>query len=188
MATPIATILNQAAILLNDTAETRWTATEKLTWLNEGLRELIVLRPDAKVKRAAALLVQGAKQALPDESVALIEVRTENGPVLPCDRRALDLFASNWQQKPTASTVKNFMYSAAEHPTYWVYPAQNATPATVELVYSAYPATATIGGTLDVQDKYASKLVDYLMYRALSKDAEVGSAERAAAYYQLFKA
>lgn len=181
-------LLSQAGTLLNDVAAVRWPNAERLIWLNEGLRLLVVNHPDAKIKRASTTLVAGAKQTLPADAIVLLEVRSANGPVLQCDRSALDAFAPLWQSRPTAGAAKNFMFDPAEYPTYWVYPAQNATPATVELVYSAYPTAATLGSPVDVQDKYASKLVDYLLYRALSKDAEVGSAERAIAYFQSFNA
>ncbi len=188
MTVAVNAVLSQAGLLLNDVAATRWPNDTRLIWINEGLPLLAVKHPDAKVKRASITLVPGAKQTLPTDAIVLLEMRTANGPVLPCDRVTLDAFAPLWQAKPTSNSVKNFMYSPEEHPIYWVYPAQSATPVTVELVYSAYPAQATLGSNLDIQDKFASKLVDYLLYRALSIDAEIGSAERAVAYFKSFNA
>jgi hypothetical protein len=181
-------LLSRAGVLLNDVAERRWPATEKLGWLNDGARALVTFKPDACVKTIDVALVAGAKQALPADAVVVIEMRSATqAPVLPCDKTALDAFAAGWTVKPTASTVKNYMTSPNDPQVFWVYPAQNDTPATLKVTYSAYPVAAVAGGTINVIDGYYDRLLNYILYRAMSKDAEfAGSAEMAASYYKLF--
>ena len=187
MAIPVNSILSRSAIVLQDTGAVRWTDAERLDWLNDGLRELAVLKPDAKVKRASVALAAGAKQAMPPDAILLQGIETSAGEVVqPCVRSVLDAFSPGWVGRP-ASTVINFMYSQAEPLIYYVYPAQADTSNTVELTFTAYPATACAGGNLDVQDKYANALLDYVLFRSYSKDTEfAGSAQLAAAYYQSF--
>lgn len=179
-------VISKASVIANDIKAVHWTSDEMLTWLNEGARLLCVDKRDAYVKRATQQLVAGAKQALPDDAIVLLDVITSNSPVRTCDKSALDAFDPQWRSR-TRSFVTNYMYSSDEHPVFWVYPAQSATPATVELVYSAYPQPPVVGGTLPVLQKYEGHLVNYMLYRMFSKDAEVGSADRASAYLQLFK-
>ena len=187
MAIPVNSILSRSAIVLQDTGAVRWTDAERLDWLNDGLRELAVLKPDAKVKRASVALAAGAKQAMPPDAILLQGIETSAGEVVqPCVRSVLDAFSPGWVGRP-ASTVINFMYSPAEPLIYYVYPAQADTSNTVELTFTAYPATACAGGNLDVQDKYANALLDYVLFRSYSKDTEfAGSAQLADAYYQSF--
>ena len=187
MAIPVNSILSRSAIVLQDSGAVRWSEAERLDWLNDGLRELAVLKPDAKVKRTSVSLASGAKQVLPTDAILLQGIETAEGEVVqPCVRSVLDAFSPGWIGRPSNSVI-NFMYSPAEPLIYYVYPAQADTSNTVELIYTAYPATATAGGNLDVQDKYANAILDYVLFRSYSKDTEfAGSAQLAAAYYQSF--
>lgn len=179
-------VIEKASVVANDIKLVHWQIDELLAWLNEGARLLCVDKRDAYVKRAPQQLVAGAKQTLPDDAIVLLDVRNANGPILTCSKSSLDAFDPTWQSR-TRPTVTNYMYSSDEHPVFWVYPAQSSTPALVELVYSAYPQPPVSGDSLPVLQKYEGHLVNYLLYRMFSKDAETGSAERASAYLQLFK-
>lgn len=187
MAILVNDILKRASTLLNDLGGTRWPPAEMIDWLNEGQQALAEIKADAKVVTATATLAAGAIQSLPADGLSLIGVLENVGgsAVTPCDKAALDLFVPGWVTRPTASKVIHFM--PGEKPeTFYVYPAQSSTPARVRISYSAKPATVTSNSAIDVRDIYADNLVNYILYRALSKDAEVGHAERAAAYYQAF--
>ena len=188
MAVTVNSILSKSLIVLQDSGATRWADAERLDWLNDGLRELAVMKPDAKVKRATVNLVAGAKQSLPADAITLLGLETAGGVVVtPCVREILDAFSPGWIGKPVRA-VQNFMYSPVEPLIFYVYPAQADNSIAVELRYSAYPATATAGENLDVQDKYATNLLNYVLFRCYSKDAEfAGAAELAANYYTLFK-
>lgn len=190
MSVLVSQVLNRATTLLQDAGMVRWTEAELLGWLNDGQRELVKLKKDAKVKTADYQLVSGARQAVPQDCVLVLEIpqNTNGNVVLRCDKKAMDGFAPGWLNKPTASVVKNWM-DDPDPRMFYVYPAQNETPASVVLVYSAYPATVGINDPIDVLDIYADNLVNFVLYRAFSKDAEFGGdASRAVAYYQAFAA
>jgi hypothetical protein len=187
MSLSVNSLLERSLVILQDAGATRWPDAERLDWLNDGLRELAALKPDACVKRAVQSLVPGAKQALPANSLFLIGVESAAGvTVIPCVRSVLDAFCPNWMAVP-GKTVNNFMYSPLDPKVFYIYPAQADASVSVTLIYSAYPDPAIAGGTLDVQDKYVNALLDYVLFRAYSKDAEfAGAAQLAAAYYQSF--
>lgn len=70
---------------------------------------------------------------------------------------------------------------------YYVYPAQSATPGSVVVTCCVKPPALTAMGNMNVRDIYAPNITNYVIYRALSKDAEFGgAAERAIAHYKLF--
>lgn len=54
----------------------------------------------------------------------------------------------------------------------------------VELVYGASPTDTTLGGTITLDDIYQNVLVDYILYRAYSKDTEYAADQNRAATHQ----
>jgi hypothetical protein len=184
----VESVLLRASTTLQDDGYVRWPKAELLNYLNDGQRELVKIKPDAKTKTVTVALASGAKQTNPSDCIEIIELRqNDNGAVvLPCDRKALDAFSPNWMRTPTASTVKHYM-DDPQPETFYVYPAQNATPATVVMTYVALPALVGETNNIDVRDIHAERLVNYIIYRAKSKDAETGDVAMATAAYALFK-
>ena len=69
------------------------------------------------------------------------------------------------------------------------------TTAQLEVVYSSVPTGHTISGNtvpdevIKVDDSWANCIIDYILYRAYSKDAEyAANSQRAAAHYQAMQA
>ena len=188
MTVPVSSVLARFGILSNDVDSVTWPEAERLEWLNEGQLALVKIKPDAKTKTVTATLVVGAKQTNPADCIEIIELRQNDGgaSILPCDRKALDSFSPNWMRTPVASTVKHYM-DDPQPDTFYVYPAQNSTPATVVMTYIAVPSQVGASNNIDVRDIYSDRLVNYMLYRAYSKDSEPGAADRAAAAYALFK-
>lgn len=186
MSVLVSTVVAKATTLLNDLGLVRWTQDELLSWGSEGQVVLAKNKEDAKVKTISHVLIAGAKQFAPSDCMQIVDVRQNyNGSAItPCDRSALDRFTPNWMTSPTASTVKHWMDD--QHPdVFYVYPAQNATPATVVVTYKALPIALMAGGVIDIRDIYADNLVNYIVYRAFSKEDEAQAAQKAAAYLQL---
>jgi hypothetical protein len=85
------------------------------------------------------------------------------------------------------------MVDARANSTFWVYPPA-ASGASVELIYQSTPSDFAasgpdaVTGTLTEQESlYGGAMVDYVAYRAFSKDSEyAGNANRAVVHYQQF--
>jgi hypothetical protein len=191
-------LISRASILLQDTTNIRWTQDELLGWLNDGQREIVLIKPNACVKNQALPLVAGTKQSLPDDSLSLIDVTrnlgvngTTPGPAIRvCSREILDAQLPNWHTLAGNATVKHYMYNPMDVKHFYVYPPQPATgTAQVELIYAYSPADIAIGAAISVDDIYATALVNYVLFRAYSKDTEyAANASLASAYYQAFTA
>lgn len=188
MTVSVTSILTKFGILANDVDAVAFPQAERVEWLNEGQLALVKVKPDAKTKTATIQLSAGARQTNPSDCIEIVELRQNDGgsAILPCDRKSLDSFSPNWMRTPTSSTVKHYM-DDPQPDTFYVYPAQNATPATVVMTYVAVPSQVGVSNNIDVRDIYADRLVNYMIYRAYSKDSEEGNAQRAAAAYALFK-
>lgn len=196
MATTIAsTIVSRASTLLQDTTNIRWPADELLLWLNDGQREIALYKPNAYAKNISQALVAGTKQTLPADALELISVvrnmgvngTTPGNAVRIVSREIMDAQIAGWHTATADANVKHYMYSLLNPKTFYVYPPQPVTPGQVEIIYGASPADVAAGAVILVDDIYVSAIVDYIMYRAYSKDTEyAANANLAGAYYTAF--
>lgn len=193
------TVISKAQIILQDTTGVRWPSdTELLGWLNDGQREVMVFKPNANVKNIAVQLVAGTKQSLPTDGVQLIDVvrnmgtdgATAGRAIRIVMREILDAQLPEWHSATANATTKHYIYSVLDPKNYYVYPPQpSSSRGYVELIYGAVPTDATINGTIQIDDIYQNVLVDYILYRAYSKDTEYAAdANRAAAHQQAYLA
>lgn len=201
MAITAQSIIQRVVITLQDTTSIRWPANELVRYLNDGQREVAMLRPDATVTNATKALSAGAKQSLPADGAKLLDItRNTSGSkraVRMTTRTILDSQLPNWQNATAVTEILHYTYDPRDPKVFYVYPPAAAADASVEIVYSAYPAGITepadgalytaIAGNIALPDIYANPLADYVLYRAYTKDTEfAGNAARAQAHYGAF--
>ena len=134
-------IITQAHELLQDPDGTRWKATELVAHLNDGQRALVELRPEMFAVTVAASLVAGPRQTVPAACAELLEIpcNTSGNAIRPVERAQLDAIEPNWYTKTGTTAIKHTMVDAREPNVFYVYPPA-AVGASVDLVYSAWPA------------------------------------------------
>lgn len=176
-------IVDQARILLQDVTVggIRWTDPEMLIWVNAGQRSIAQYKPDASIKNESVVLVEGTKQSIPEGGNYLVRITRNMGVdgLVPgsatrvVDMEILDTQNPDWHTDTASSTVKHYVYDERDPTVFYVTPPQPSSAfGYVEMVYSATPNDLTqLSDTLDVLDIYSNPLVDFVMYRALSKDA-----------------
>lgn len=187
-------ILNKAALLLQDPAFVRWTSDELLGWLNDGQREIVMLKPDANAVNQSVQLSAGTKQRIPSDGIRLIKLTRNMGndgdtpgrTVRFIDGNILDTQRPNWHTETASTTVLHYAHDVRDPKVFYCYPPQPGTPSYVELVYSAIPEDVALTDAINLDDIYATVLTDYVLYRAYSKNAAVADPNIAAAYYQAF--
>lgn len=201
------TLLAQATIrraveTLQDPTSIRWPVSELVRYLNDGQREIALYRKDSMVTNSTITCVAGTKQSLPPNGASLIEVVRNAAAtgakksVRMVNREVLDSQTPGWHNLPGAVDILHFIYDVRDPKTFYVYP-----PATnlaqLDIVYSAYPADipepadgslyTAVSGNLSVPDIYSNALLDFILYRAYSKDSEyAGNAQRAQVHYAAF--
>jgi hypothetical protein len=183
-------LIDRSSIILQDKTNIRWPRDELLGWLNDGQREIVLHKPNAYIKNVAIALTTGSKQALPVDGVSLIDVsRNVNGNAIRVvSREILDAQSPGWHMMAAAVAVKHYVYSPLDPKTYYVYPPSNG-GSSVDLIYAASPSDVAEGAAILVDDVYATALINYILYRAYSKDAEyAANASQATAFYQQFMA
>lgn len=191
-------IIDKAEIIIQDATNIRWPQSELLGWLNDGQREVVLHKPSASVVNASVALTTGTtKQSIPASGVQLIDVvrnmgaagSTPGAAVRIVSREVLDAQLPNWHaDSNVGGDIKHYMFDPRDPKTFYVYPKAPATSWYVELVYSASPSDcATIASTIALDDIYANALMNYVLFRAYSKDATYAqNASLAGASYQLF--
>jgi hypothetical protein len=189
----------KAATILNDPTNTRWTTTELLGWINTAQKEIAVFKPTASVVNANIATVIGTKQQLPTSSpvgLQLIEVirnmgtgSTPGKAITKISRDVIDQVIPDWHAIPARSSlsVVHHVYDAkgsADPKVFYVYPPLTAATQFLEVSMGVVPADlAAIGSAISIDDIYESPLIDYILYRAFSKDsANPSNASRAAGH------
>ena len=173
------TIVGQAATQLTDIANVRWTQAELLQWLNAGLRQIVTMQPNATSKLSVVTLVAGTRQLIPTDGWMLLRVHRNMGTngttpgraIRVISREILDAFNPYWHTDTSTLEVKNFIYDIEDQAAFYVYP-PNIGGQQIELNYSQQPTDLTLTQVIPIFDVFASALLDYIMYRACSKDAE----------------
>jgi hypothetical protein len=189
-------IIDKAETLLLDSTNTRWPVSELLGWLNDGQRHIVSVRPDANPVFANVTLVAGTKQSIPADGYQLLDVirnmgtngSTPGRAIRRTTLKVLNTQSPDWHAETASTTVEHYMADPRWPKVFFVYPPATASRQ-VEVVYSRVPADVAAVNVISLDDVYATSLLDYVLYRAYSKDYEVpGSAERAVAHYQAFEA
>lgn len=190
-------VINRAGTLIQDATNVRWPTAELLDWLNDGQREVVLHHPEASVKNTSVSLATGAsKQSLPADGILLVDVirnmgaagATAGRAVRMTSREVLDAQKPTWHSDANAlGYIQHFVYDPRDPKNFYVYPPAPATAWYLEIIYSAAPTDCVAGGVIQIDDIYSNALLDYVLYRAYSKDAEyAANAQLAIAHYQAF--
>jgi len=204
-------ILQRARTLLQDASSTRWPLPELTRWLNDGLRELPMRSPSVTTVTTVLALMAGTRQAVPPAYASLIRAVRNVTPmgltyiggiaVTAVARELLDAQNPDWhnpQSSPHLVVVRHIIMDPFDQATFYVYPGNTGT-GHIECMVSAILEPIALAAGADAADIdaydhviaipsiFQSTMVDYVMYRALSKDMQLaGAAERAAAHFAQF--
>lgn len=189
-------IVDKAERLLNDPANDRWSEAELLGWLNDGQRQIALMRPDASVTNGNITLVAGTKQSIPSSGLRLLDVTrnmgvggsTPGSAVTLIDRDKLDSARPGWHTDQSGVIVRHYMVDERNPKNFYVYPPANASSPTVEAIYSISPADVTINNPITLDDIFEGPLLDFILFRAYSADSEFSDAQQATMHYGAFTA
>lgn len=196
-------LISRAHTILLDTTAVRWAAVELQGWLNDGYREVVTLHPDSNAQTATFTCAAGYRQDITgsyDRAYRLLEVITNKAatsrkrPVQLVTRKSMDTMRPGWYNETASVNIEKYMVDPRVPKEFLVYPPAT-TAAQLELIYTTVPAPHTLtevqlmnSATAEVirlDDIYGNPLLDYILYRAYSKDSEnPNNAARAVAHYQ----
>lgn len=189
MATEVDFVVERAASLLQDVAHIRWTLSDLTNYLNEAQIAVTKKIPMANVTTSVVALVEGTQQALPVDGILLQKVVRNYpsgvpGPVIRwVDMETQNTITPNWHSATAAATVEEYLYEPSDPYVFWVSPPQPGTPTSVEIKYAAVPPVVNIGENLTLGDEYVNAIIEYMLHRAYSRDAEYAGPEGRAAIH-----
>lgn len=181
-------IIESVETTLLDPSNQYWQPDELVSYINEAQRQIVNFKPEANAKVENVALEAGVRQSLPDLASQLIDVtrNTDGMAITAVDQRDLDRMMPAWPKAEASTEIEHYMYDDRSPTTFDVYPP--AAPNTrIEIVYSAtLEDVIDTQGTLSLPRQYRSPIIEYVLYRAHSKDTQAAIPQRAQAHYQQF--
>lgn len=176
-------IIQRASDILQDTTNVRWPVTELIRWFNDAQRQVVIVRPDANaVTSTVRLLPNTTKQQIPADGWRLLDVVRNMGAtgtvpgraIRAIERSILDTQTSDWHSLAGETEIKHYTFDIRNPHIFYVYPKPHpVTQVWAEIIYSAAPAEVASEDTvMSLDDVYASAILDWMLYRAYSKDAD----------------
>lgn len=205
MAFTAATVMKRASTILQDADAVRWTAVELRDWLNEAQRAVVLAKPNAISGSVTLTLASGTKQELPSQYTVLSRIVRNGGATgkairTLARREILDAQIPGWHSTsvlPFSASVEYAFQDPMALREFYVAPGNTGT-GSVEAIVGMNPTEVALpaaAGRLDVDnytttsdfpDIYQGVLLDFLLYRAFSKDsAAPDAAQRAQAHLTL---
>jgi hypothetical protein len=189
----VSDLIERARLLLNDTDlnQFRWEDAELIAWTNDAQRIVATMRPDAFPDAKVVALAAGSKQAIPAENFRLLDIvrNVEADDVTPgraislIERDTLDRFDPYWHKSPAKAEAKHFTYEERTPTVFFVFPPVVA-GTKVEAVFSKYPAKVdSLTDDLELAETYFDSTLNYVLFRAYSKDTEFTSNPQIAGAY-----
>lgn len=174
------TIIDKAVIQLTDVQGVRWTRSELLGWINDAQRQIVIMSPNATNKISVMKLNAGTRQSIPSDGWTLLEIvrymgtdGTKPGRAIRLASRAqIDAFNPNWHSDPQTSAPINYIFDLQDQTAFFVYPPNNG-KGYIEINYSPDPVDLTDETQgISLNNIFETAILDYVLYRACSKDAE----------------
>ncbi len=209
MAVQASEILSRAQTLIQDNTGIRWPLPELAGWLNDAMREVALHKPSASSRSVVLNMVRGTRQTIPEGALMLLRVirnlksgsseanRIGGRSVRIVNRDVLDTQHPDWHDESITAQnaeVRHFVFDESDPTAFYVFPGNDGTGKVEALVSQAPAPISASGSTLSsyavpvpLPDIYANVLLDYVLYRAYSKDASFAeNMERANYHYSAF--
>ena len=199
-------LMTRAKTILQDTTSVRWALSELQLYLNDSYRETLNLRPDSNTLTGTFTCAAGPRQVLTtgfanaSRLVAVVRnvaALSNKYAVHLITRNDLDTQRRGWYTEPSSVSAEQYVFDARQPKEFFVYPPAYITTQ-LEVLYTQVPAPHTLTDvqlansatteTIRIDDSFANALLDYMLYKAYTKDAEqTGNLTRATAYFQAFQ-
>ncbi|MBB6578954.1 hypothetical protein HNP33_003059 [Comamonas odontotermitis] len=188
-------LIDQASIILQDEKKTRWKQDELLGWLNEAQVQIVNAVPQAYTKTESKKLVEGVLQRAPAGAITVLDLAYNLGTngatpgkrIRATSRDYLDQSRAKWPADKPQLDVVHFMPDPHIREQFWVWPANTGT-GFVLMTYSAVPPDINAGQPIAIPDIYRGAILNWVCFRAHSKDTEAATDSKAASFYQAFVA
>jgi hypothetical protein len=180
---------------LNDEVGVTWMPSQLIPYINNGIKEIVTLKPDAFASLVPYSLQPGIRQPLPISCVDLVDVTYNlvNGnytsAVNGIPKDVMDRLLPDWPTWSPSSIVIFNIEDSNDSKNFYVFPPQPATGmGTVETLQTIMPAELTAadsGFPLDLS--YVPIIINYVVSMALGEENSIQNAQQKSnLYYNKF--
>ncbi|MDA4845947.1 DUF6682 family protein [Hoeflea poritis] len=201
-------ILDNAYLILSDSDKVRWPLAEMVAWLNEGIKQIVLIKPSASSMSIEIDMVEGTRQAVPQSGTPTplriidfernITTTGNNGSqgriITPVSRDILDAENPRWHDKSYRrfkTEVRHGVFDEDNPLQFYVFPGNDGN-GKIAAVVSHLPAPITVAGyeseDTGLAATYDPVLTDYVLARAFLKDDLTSNPSRSQYHSQLFGA
>ncbi|MDW6094055.1 DUF6682 family protein [Vibrio rhizosphaerae] len=184
----VSKLIERAGSALVDSSFTLWSKGFHLDSLNDAIAALTMAVPKSSSKTADIEISAGQwKVSLPEDGYSLLAVNHCDGYGMEqIDLIRLTHLYPDWR-KQSDTRPANWMFNPDDNQTFFIFPASES-PVSIEIEYSRYLSVASEEDDIDIHEIYSSPLLDYMMYRAYSRDGQAEAQQaKAVAHFQAFQ-
>lgn len=188
--------IDAAADLANDVDLTTWPQAFWLRSIGEAQKQIGNLLPRAyQVRTSLTLTANQTVQTLPATAVRLVRILRNLGTggstpgrrVAVIDEAQLDRIDPTWHASEAQGYVSHYCVDDETPRIFMVYPRPNAALILDAVVSQIPPAPDSVDDNLGLSDEFLTPIVDFMLYRAYSKNHERGDLGKSQRYYQMFE-
>jgi hypothetical protein len=184
----VQTLITEVRRTIHDSVATfRWTDVELIDYCNAAIRQTVAFLPEANTVQTIhdTGAVLASRQVLPSGGIKFIKAArnyaddgtTPQGVIRYAEKDALDTYTPGWEFDATAKAdganfFEHFCHDPREPKAFYLYPAPAVINKKLAISYSAVPTAHTaVGDTFALADEYINAAVQYITYRALTKES-----------------
>tara|TARA_R110002049_G_scaffold127736_2_gene284597 strand:+ start:10279 stop:10938 length:660 start_codon:yes stop_codon:yes gene_type:complete len=192
--TKIVDLIERAEIITQDKTSVRWPKSEWLTWYNDAILFVVNRRPDKAVKNTNFTVDHtNSRQTLPGDALSLFTATrnvSSGKPIRQLSRNQLDDQYDDWHSH-TGDNIDHYIYDPRDPTHFYIYPRPTVAGHTIEIMYPFAPEAVVITNfetdttVIGIDDSFLNSIIDFMLYRAYSKDADYAeNGQRAVAALQ----
>lgn len=181
----VSTIINDIAKELGDPSMVTWNRPTLIGLLNQAVKQVVLVRPDANSITENLNLVLGTLQDLPADALRLLDVVRNMGAdgltpgraIKIVDSDTLVAFDPDWHTNTPVAVITSYVYDESSPGSLYVNPPSDGTTK-VEIKVSKIPAEQDVGmddtafnddaTVVGLKDIYYNPLMEWILYKAFS--------------------
>jgi hypothetical protein len=196
MTVTVGDIVSGARKILSDDDEVRWSNSELILWLNDCYSVLPQVKPSECTVGEELTLIAGTKQSIPSDAERLVDITHntagELGAIEVITRKELNSALPGWHREPGTEDIERYVFDEMAPKEFFVYPPALSTAKVYAYTIKVPESHSRIFAVsedlpISAKDSLAPMLIDYILFRAFSKDADNASyANRAGLHLNSF--
>lgn len=182
------TLLSRAAQTLNDPAGRYWSSDTLLDYLNAGLTQIVMMRPDAYTQVRDVALVAGVNQTLPDDGMQFLDAHYNVASGQGILQRSMDTLTHaipTWAKATAATDILHVIPDERDPSRYRCYPPSNGS-SVISLEFSAIPPQVSASDAFPFRDIFQTAAWAYICGVALIKQTDRQDPMKSKYFMELF--